>query len=373
MVAGGARKGGRRQPDRGAPPARSGRGGTGAGRARGAAGGAGGGTPGGAPGGRRASPRASGIGGEQVEGRRAVRELLAARRRPAREVWLSEGIPDAPILDEIRDLAAAAGVPVRRVARSRLTSAARTEAPQGVLAFAAPLPEATLEELIAGAPLNRTGGLTFGGSDPGTGEGGAVLGGGGQMAAPGQPPADDPSSGGGGRSKSAKGNRRGAGAGAGRGRGPAAFLLVLDGVTDPHNLGALLRSAEGAGATGVVLPRHRAAHVTPTVAKAAAGAIEHLAFAVVPGIPAALASLAAAGVWTVGLDAGATASLWGLEVAAEPVAVVMGAEGHGLTRLARQRCDMLVSIPQRGAIGSLNVAAAGALACFEVARRRNGG
>jgi 23S rRNA (guanosine2251-2'-O)-methyltransferase len=196
---------------------------------------------------------------------------------------------------------------VRPVARSRLAGAARTDAPQGVLALAAPLPDAGLEQLAARS-----------------------------------------------------------------GQGPAPFLLVLDGVTDPHNLGALLRSAECAGATGAVLPRHRSAHVTPTVAKAAAGAIEYLEFAVVPGIPAALAGLAEAGVWTVGLDAAAPAGLWSLELATEPVAVVLGSEGRGLSRLTRQRCDLLVSIPVRGAIDSLNVAAAGALACFEVARRRSG-
>jgi len=236
-----------------------------------------------------------------------VRELLGAGFRQAREVWLAEGMDDAPILREIGALATGAGVPVRTVARSRLAAQARTEAPQGVVAFASPLPDSGLDCLAARV------------------EG-----------------------------------------------GPAPFLVVLDGVTDPHNLGAVLRSAECAGATGAVLPRHRSAHVTPAVAKAAAGAIEHLRFAMVPGIPAALVALANAGIWTVGLDAEAPTSLWPLEVGTEPIAVVLGAEGSGLSRLTRQRCDLLVSIPQRGATGSLNVAAAGAVACFEVARRRSG-
>jgi 23S rRNA (guanosine2251-2'-O)-methyltransferase len=151
---------------------------------------------------------------------------------------------------------------------------------------------------------------------------------------------------------------------------PAPFLVVLDGVTDPQNLGALLRTADSAGATGLIVAKHRAAHVTPTVAKAAAGAIEYVPMAVVPGIPAALQALGAAGVWTVGLDGDATQSVFGLELATEPVALVLGAEGTGLSRLVRERCDVLASIPQRGALGSLNVAAAGAVACFEVARRR---
>jgi len=152
------------------------------------------------------------------------------------------------------------------------------------------------------------------------------------------------------------------------GRSP--FLLALDGVTDPHNLGALLRTAECAGATGVVLPRHRAVHVTPTVTKAAAGAIEHLPLAVVPGLAAALSRLRRAGVWTVGLDQDAARSVYDLELGAEPVALVLGAEGSGLSRLVLQRCDVAVHIPQRGSLPSLNVAAAGAVACFELARRR---
>jgi 23S rRNA (guanosine2251-2'-O)-methyltransferase len=245
------------------------------------------------------------VGGEQIEGRRAVRELLAAGRRAVREVWLAEGADAAPILDDIQTLATAARVPVLRVSRGRLGAIATTEAPQGVVAFAAPLPDTRLEDLLV----------------------------------------------------------RQAG-------GPAPFLLVLDGVSDPHNLGALLRSAECAGVTGAVVPRRRSAHVTPTVAKAAAGAIEHLRIAVVAGIPAALITLAGAGIWTIGLDACAPVSLWSLDLAVEPVALVLGAEGRGLSRLTRQRCDVLVAVPCRGAVPSLNVAAAGALACFEVTRRR---
>ncbi|MEL7207781.1 MAG: RNA methyltransferase, partial [Actinomycetota bacterium] len=126
-----------------------------------------------------------------------------------------------------------------------------------------------------------------------------------------------------------------------------------------------------AGATGVVLPRHRAARVTPTVAKAAAGAIEHLPIATVGGIPAALARLVELGVWTVGLDQDGDQPLWDLAVATEPVALVFGAEGRGLSRLARERCDTVVSVPQMGRLDSLNVSAAAAVACFEVARRRS--
>jgi 23S rRNA (guanosine2251-2'-O)-methyltransferase len=153
--------------------------------------------------------------------------------------------------------------------------------------------------------------------------------------------------------------------------GGAPFLLALDGVTDPGNLGALLRSAECSGVTGVVLPRHRSVHVTPTVAKAAAGAVEHLAIALVGGLPAALVQLGAAGVWIVGLDAAGDRSLWDLQRGAEAVCLVLGAEGRGLGRLTRQRCDEVVAIPLGGRLGSLNVSAAGTLACFEVARSRH--
>jgi 23S rRNA (guanosine2251-2'-O)-methyltransferase len=152
--------------------------------------------------------------------------------------------------------------------------------------------------------------------------------------------------------------------------GQAPFLLAFDGVTDPQNLGALLRSGEGAGVTGAVLPRHRAVHVTPAVTKAAAGAVERVRLAVVPGLPAAVARAKELGVWVVGLDAGADASLFDLSVASEPVMLVLGAEGTGLSRLVARRCDLLVRIPLRGSIISLNVAAAGALAAFEVSRRR---
>ena len=125
-------------------------------------------------------------------------------------------------------------------------------------------------------------------------------------------------------------------------------------------------------ATGVVLPRHRAAHVTPTVAKAAAGAVEHLPIALVSGLPSALSRLKELGVWSVGLDGAGDTSLFGdLAVATEPVCLVLGAEGKGLSRLVRERCDVLAAIPLRGALASLNVSAAAAVACYEVARRRN--
>jgi predicted rRNA methylase len=148
------------------------------------------------------------------------------------------------------------------------------------------------------------------------------------------------------------------------------FLVLLEGVTDPQNLGAILRSAECAGATGVAVPRHRSVHVTPAVTKAAAGAIEHLRMALVSGVPSALQALERLGVMTVGLDERGTSSLYELELGDRPVALVLGSEGSGLSQLARRRCDVLCRIPLGGELPSLNVSAAAAVACFEVARQR---
>ncbi len=151
---------------------------------------------------------------------------------------------------------------------------------------------------------------------------------------------------------------------------PNAFLLVVDGVTDPRNLGAMLRSADGAGVTGVILPRHRSARVTATAAKTAAGAIEYLRFCDVPGIPSALADLGRQGVRIVGLAGEARASLYDLDLSRGPVALVVGGEERGLASLTRKRCTDVVAIPQRGRISSLNAGVALSIAAFEIARQR---
>ena len=153
---------------------------------------------------------------------------------------------------------------------------------------------------------------------------------------------------------------------------PEAFLLVLDGITDPGNLGAILRTAECAGVTGVILGRHRSVHISPTVTKAAAGAVEHVPMALVGGIPTAIAQLNDAGVFTVGLDGGGDQSIFDLPQFSDgPTALVLGAEGPGLSRLVRQRVATMASIPLGGQLNSLNVATATAVACFEVVRMRN--
>lgn len=245
-------------------------------------------------------PVNEGLGGEQVEGRRAVLELLRARRRAVQRILIADQQDPSEVLDEIEREAQRQRVPVSVVAMARLDREARTEGHQGVVAYAGRLPTTGLETLI---------------------------------------------------------NDR-------------AFLLVCDGVTDPRNLGAMLRSADGAGVTGVVLPRHRSARISPTVTKTAAGAIEYLDFCDVGGIPAALDQLNKAGVLTVGLAGESSTSLYDLDLGSTPVALVVGGEEKGLGSLARKRCAVVASIPQLGKISSLNAGVAYSIAAFEVARQR---
>ena len=320
-MSGGRRGSNPRKPSKGRPAGRGGKpsskssGGPGANRSAGRA--PGGSKPGGSKSGgsKQAASRpgggsaggAKGLGGRQVEGRQAVRELLMAERRKVHEVWISAELEGDAGVADIVEIAAARRVPLLHVARSRLEREARSEAPQGVLAHAAEIAEADLGSLM-------------------TAEG------------------------------------RGA---------PPPFLVAVDGVTDPGNLGAIIRSCDGAGVTGVLLPRHRSVHVTPTVAKASAGAVEYVPMALVPGLPAALKQLSERGIWVVGLDDGADRSIYEIgQLATEPICLVLGAEGAGLSRLVRERCDSIVSIPMAGRVSSLNVATAAAISFYNVSRLR---
>src|ERR1700730_6207432 len=149
----------------------------------------------------------------------------------------------------------------------------------------------------------------------------------------------------------------------------APLLLALDGVQDPHNLGACLRSADACGALAVIVPRDRAAQVTPTVRKVAVGAAETTPVVAVTNLVRTLKLLKHAGLWVVGADAAAAQSAHQADLKG-PVVIVLGAEGTGLRRLTQQNCDFLVSLPQLGAVESLNVSVAAGMLLYEAVRQR---
>lgn len=154
------------------------------------------------------------------------------------------------------------------------------------------------------------------------------------------------------------------------GRGEPPFLLVLDSLEDPQNLGTLLRSAEAAGIHGVIVPRRRAAPLSPAAVKASAGATEHLSIAAVEDLAGALADLHVRGIRVVGADAEAPLSYRDADLRG-PLAIVVGSEGRGLAGPVRRRCDLLVRIPLHGAVGSLNAAVAGSILLFEARAQRD--
>jgi len=156
-----------------------------------------------------------------------------------------------------------------------------------------------------------------------------------------------------------------------RDRAESPFLMVLDGVEDPHNLGAVIRTAEAAGAHGIIIPKRRAAGLSPAVARASAGAIAHLPVAQAGNLVVVLERLKAEGVWVVGADP-AGAERYDTARLAPPIALVVGGENRGLHRLVRERCDQVVRIPLRGRVASLNVSVAAALLLYEVTRRLDG-
>jgi 23S rRNA (guanosine2251-2'-O)-methyltransferase len=152
-------------------------------------------------------------------------------------------------------------------------------------------------------------------------------------------------------------------------RGESPLLLVLDSVQDVQNLGSLIRTAEAVGAHGIIIPEHRAAGVTPAVIKSAAGAIEHLAVAQVNNLSRALTFLQSQNIWTVGLAGEARDSFEDVDLN-RPLALVVGSEGKGLGRIVREHCDLLVNLPMRGHINSLNAAVAGSIALYAAWRSR---
>ncbi|QFT53227.1 23S rRNA (guanosine(2251)-2'-O)-methyltransferase RlmB [Microbulbifer sp. THAF38] len=153
-------------------------------------------------------------------------------------------------------------------------------------------------------------------------------------------------------------------------KGEAPFLLVLDGVTDPHNLGACLRSAEAAGVHAVIAPKDKSAGLTPTARKVACGAAEVLPFVTVTNLARTLQQLQQAGVWIFGAAGEATQDVYQSQLTG-PLALVMGAEGSGLRRLTREHCDHLIKIPMAGEVSSLNVSVATGVCLFEAVRQRS--
>lgn len=152
-------------------------------------------------------------------------------------------------------------------------------------------------------------------------------------------------------------------------KGEAPLVVICDEITDPHNLGAIIRTAECAGAHGVIIPKRRSAGLTAIVAKTSAGAVSYIPVARVPNIPALLKDLKKQGVWVFGTAADGNTTLYNADLKG-PAAIIIGSEGTGMTRLAAENCDFLVSIPMKGKISSLNASAAAAILLYEAVRQR---
>ena len=153
-------------------------------------------------------------------------------------------------------------------------------------------------------------------------------------------------------------------------RGEAPLIVICDELSDPHNLGAILRTAECAGAHGLIIPKRRSVGLTAVVAKTSAGAVEYLPVARVSNISAAIRDLKEKGIWVYGTAADAQSALWQTDLTG-PAAIVIGNEGEGMSRLVRESCDVLVSIPMKGRISSLNASAAAAVMLYEALRQRS--
>jgi len=155
-----------------------------------------------------------------------------------------------------------------------------------------------------------------------------------------------------------------------REREEAPFVIVCDEISDPHNLGAIIRTAECVGAHGVIIPKRRSAGLTTIVDKASAGAAEHMMIARVPNISAALKELKEEGLWVYGTAADGASGLWTTDLTG-PIALVIGSEGDGMGRLVKEHCDFVLSLPMKGRLNSLNASAAAAVTMYEVLRQRS--
>jgi len=243
---------------------------------------------------------------EILYGRQPVHETLRARRRQAFRLLLAEGVKPTGIVGQILILAQGANAPVQVVDRQMLDRLGGEANHQGLAAEVSGYPYVDLVSLLD--VTKQTG----------------------------EPP----------------------------------FLLLLDHILDPQNLGSLLRTAEAVGVHGVVLPSRRATEVTPAAVRASAGAAEHVRVAQVSNLVQAMQHLKAEGIWLAGLEALPGAPLYTQTDLNGPLGLVVGSEGEGLARLVRETCDFLIRLPLCGQVGSLNAAVAGAIALYEVRRQR---
>jgi 23S rRNA (guanosine2251-2'-O)-methyltransferase len=242
-----------------------------------------------------------------IYGLNPVRELLRAASAEVSELWLAEGGTRGAAFAELERLARSAGAKVRGAPRPKLDRLAGTDRHQGVVAVVAEFRYADVDAVLARA------------------------------------------------------------AGSGR----PALVVVLDGVEDPHNLGAVVRSAHALGGHGVIIPKDRAVGVTAAVAKASAGAVERCAVARVTNVAKTLEELKEAGVWSVALAADGERPISALDLRG-PTALVLGSEGEGIRPLVRKTCDLSAHIPMMGEVDSLSVSASAAIALHEAARQRRG-
>jgi 23S rRNA (guanosine2251-2'-O)-methyltransferase len=245
---------------------------------------------------------------DRLTGIHAVREALEAGRAFDRIV-IAKGRQDSRV-EEIVQAARARNISVRFEDRGQLDRLADSKDHQGIVALVAARAAGTLDEILAAAN-------------------------------------------------------------AGTGRGERGLIVLLDGVEDPHNLGAVIRTALAAGAHGVVIPERRAAGLTDTVARASAGALAHLAVAKVTNLVRTMEELKEAGYWLVGLDERGDKNYTDVDYTS-PLGIVLGGEGKGLHELTRKRCDFVVSLPTTGPVKSLNVSVAAGVVLFEALRQRRG-
>lgn len=244
--------------------------------------------------------------GELLYGRNAVREALTAKRRTLRRLLIAQGVREGGPIAELAELAQAAGVQIVDVERRALDDQTEGANHQGVALETGPYRYATLDDMLR---LAET-------------------------------------------------------------RGELPLILMLDHLQDPQNIGTLLRTADVVGAHGVVMPDRRSASVTPAVVNASAGAVEHLLIAQVTNLVQAVEELKTHEVWIAGLEDDPRAQLFDSQRADLPLALVVGAEGPGLSRLVRDRCDFLLKLPMAGHVASLNAATAGSIALYTLWRRR---